>query len=58
MLSNANGDLRGLMGARRAHEVVVQDMVKCRPGRLDMNPDPGDLGYPIDALVTNINIYH
>jgi hypothetical protein len=45
MRSNTNGDLQGLLGARRAHEVVVQDVVKCRPGRLDMNPYPGDLGY-------------
>jgi hypothetical protein len=48
--ANANGDMRGLLGARRAHEVVAQDMMKCRPGRRDMNLDPGDLGYPIDRL--------
>jgi hypothetical protein len=42
------GDLRGLLGARRAHEVIVHKMMKCRPGRLDMNPDPEVLGYSID----------
>jgi hypothetical protein len=47
---NANGDVQGLLGARRAHEVVVQDMMNCRLGRRDMNLDPGDLGYPIDRL--------
>jgi hypothetical protein len=25
-------------------------MMKCRPGRRDMDLDPGDLGYPIDRL--------
>jgi hypothetical protein len=42
------GDLRGLLVARRAHEVIVHKMMKRRPVRLDMNPDPEVLGYPID----------
>jgi phage terminase large subunit GpA-like protein len=25
-----------------SHEVVAQDMMQCRPGRRDMNLDPGD----------------
>jgi hypothetical protein len=28
----------------------LHKVMKCRPGRLDMNPDPEVLGYPIDGL--------